>query len=76
MTIDELKADILSKAKFERYPKYENKGGQSVGMPVFGCTLYSEMTGFRVSIIEYKSQLKNKELATLLFQLYLDETIK
>jgi protein subunit release factor A len=67
--------EILNEIIFESYPKTENKGGQTCGMMPTGITLICKSAGFEVSISNYRSQIKNKEMALLLFDLYLTELL-
>lgn len=69
-----VRKNILSKAIFK--PKKQNLGGQSCGVMDTSVHLVSEDTGFEIKISEYRSQIKNKQLALTLFELYLQETIK
>jgi len=76
MTAEEVKKEILSKIKWESYPKRDGTGGQTVSRVSGGVTLICEETDTRISINSQRSQLKNKEMAYLLFSLFLDEEIK
>lgn len=49
--------------------------GMQCGMPM-EITLECEVVDFKITIGNCRSQLKNKELAFTLFELYLDEIIK
>lgn len=49
------------------------QGGQTTGTFTAGVTLYCGACGFSVMVDNYRSQLKNRELALLLFELYLME---
>jgi protein subunit release factor B len=64
---------ILDEVVFESYPKIEQKGGQTCGTMPTGITLICKAAGFEVSINNYRSQIKNRELAILLFELYLSQ---
>jgi len=46
-------------------------GGQQVGVPSIGVKLIHEDTEFELTINRYRSQLQNRELAMILFELYL-----
>ena len=74
-SIKEIKDRILSSVRFEVYPPIQ-LGGQSCGMPIRGCKLISDDVDFEICIHYFRSQLKNKEMALDLFELYLDEVIK
>jgi protein subunit release factor A len=66
--------NIKELIKIETYPPYNtNLGGQSVGTIHTGCKLTCEGSGFEVIIDNYRSQIKNRELALTLFELYLQE---
>jgi protein subunit release factor A len=65
--------EILDEVRFESYPKTEILGGQTCGMMPTGVTLICKAVGFEISINNYRSQIKNKELAMTLFALYLAE---
>ena len=69
-----VRKDILSKVIFK--PKEQKQGGQTCGVIDTSVHLVSEDTGFEIKISEYRSQIKNKQLALTLFELYLQETIK
>lgn len=64
--------NIQNLIKWEAYPKKQT-GGQTVGMMYYGTTLICEDVGFSVTVDYFRSQLKNKELAIILFELYLNE---
>jgi protein subunit release factor A len=66
---------IIKRIQFKAYPK-TSVGGQVVGITGHGVTLYSEETNFKISINQFRSQIRNKEMALLLFELYLDEILR
>jgi protein subunit release factor B len=72
--IKEIKEKLI-KSVIRQTP-HTGPGGQIVGMYQRGVSLYSEETGFKITIDNYRSQIKNLELALQLFELYLDEVIK
>jgi hypothetical protein len=45
-------------------------------MPAAGVKLSHPELGFEIAINEYRSQIKNLELAFTFFRLYIDEVIK
>jgi len=65
--------EIVKLVQFKAYPE-PILGGQHCGMSNMGVTLYCEGMGFSVTVDIYRSQIKNKELALLMFELYLMET--
>lgn len=65
--------NIKKLTTLETYPPYSTGGGQSIGAIHYGCKLTCEEAGFEVIIDAYRSQIKNRELAYLLFELYLQE---
>ena len=56
----------------ETYPPYST-GGQSVGTIHTGCKLICKDAGFEIVVDYNRSMIKNRELALLLFELYLQE---
>ena len=54
---------------------YRPKGGQTVSLSPTGVYLESEETSFSIFIANYRSSIKNRELAITLFKMYLDEVI-
>jgi protein subunit release factor B len=68
-----LKKEILDEIIFESFPATEKTGGQTCGMTPTGVKLICQAARFEVSVNNYRSQIKNKELALLLFELYLQE---
>lgn len=64
--------NIQKLIKWETYPK-QQIGGQTCGMISYGTTLICEEVGFSITIDNYRSQIKNKELALILFELYLQK---
>lgn len=69
------KNDILNEAKIEVINKNQ-LGGQSVGTISTKISLSHEETGFYIEIEAYRSRIKTKELALMLFDLYLSEVYK
>ena len=53
-----------------------NRGGQQVGIPVSIVTLISEDLDLEITFSHYRSQLKNKEMCLILFELALMEIVK
>lgn len=73
------KKEIIEKLKKEAIRTTINNskfGGQHCGVISRGITLIHEELGFSVTINNYRTQLKNIELAYILFELYLEEVIK
>lgn len=64
--------DIVKLIKWEQFPKIET-GGQTCGVIPRGMTLVCEEMGFKVSINNFRSGFKNKEMCLMLFELYLME---
>ena len=64
---------IIGLIKWESFPK-DTPGGQTVGRAFTGVTLICEEAGFKISVDSgSRSQLRNKEIAFILFELYLME---
>jgi hypothetical protein len=62
--------EILDSIEWESYPKKEKPGGQITYNIIYGVTL--KINGlFEVSINEYKSQIKNKQLCMDILEWYL-----
>ena len=73
--IKKIKAEIKSKVKIGlKIPK--PLGGQSCGTPNYPVILTSEDLELEITIGYHRSQLRNKELALILFDLVLDDLIK
>ena len=51
-------------------------GGQSCGLISSKVRLDSEEANFTIEVEAFRSQLKNKQIALLLFELYLSEAYK
>ena len=51
-------------------------GGQQCGMPNYPIILTSKELDLEITIGHFRSQLKNREMAYLLFELALDEFVK
>lgn len=64
--------EILKEIVWESYPK-PVAGGQTCGKFPTGVILKCDAAGFEIRVENYRSQIKNKELALLLFELYLSE---
>ncbi|GEM_PF-5457882 len=75
-TMDEVYRYYMIGLIKEQYPPNENLGGQSCGMPICGVKLIHKGLGFEIAISEYRSMIRNYELALTLFKLYIDEIIK
>lgn len=65
---------LMETLKISRRPEVKT-GGQSCGIMSTGIKLESEI-GISVSVNVYRSQFKNKALASLLMELAIDEVIK
>ena len=50
-----------------------NKGGQQVSVSPRGVYMESPDVGFAVFVDAHRSQIRNRELAVKLFDIYLDE---
>lgn len=74
MEIEDVKERIKKAAVFSTPTR--PRGGQQVGVSLGPITLTSEELGFSLTIPIDKSQLKAKELAWALFDLYLDEVLR
>jgi hypothetical protein len=72
MTTQELKEQIKRSVTFKRA---ESFGGQSCGMPITKAHLISDEIGVEIVVSNFRSNLKNRELAFTLFELALDEII-
>jgi hypothetical protein len=59
--------------KWKPYPENKYTGGQTCGTFTPGITLICEEVGLEISINNYRSQIKNRDLCLLLFELYLQE---
>lgn len=70
-----VKQEIIKNAEIGLV-KPKINGGQTCGMPRSKVYLKSEEVDFYIEIGYARSQLKNKEIALTLFELYLDEIIK
>lgn len=75
MTKKEIIEQLKKEAIRSSYP-VKPYGGQNVGVMPKGITLEHADTGFSISINYHRSQLQNLELAYILFELFLEETIK
>lgn len=77
MSKEEEKEALLATAKFQTIdPLAGRTGGQNCGVIPKAIRLTSEESNFEITINAYRSQLANKQLAYLLFQLYIDEITK
>ena len=56
--------------------KHAPLGGQHCGMQIPAVIAKSEDLGIEISVKYFKSNIKNKELASLLMDLAIDELIK
>jgi protein subunit release factor A len=74
MTRKEIIQEYKSKVKWETWPKTEGLGGQSIGR-IPSVKLISLETDFEICIGAYRSQIRNKDLAATLFELYLNEIV-
>lgn len=76
-TKEEIIEELISQIKTERWPPpKENKGGQSVGVPLnMGVKLTCENTDFQVYCGRHRSQLQNAQLCLKLYKQYLEEII-
>ena len=73
--IETIKAEIRKGIK--RYQNIPTKtGGQSCGIPSYPMILESPEMDFKIEIGYHRSQLKNWELCSLMFELYMDDLIK
>lgn len=86
MTQEQEKAKMLSELELAKKQITDNvkwtteerkpSGGQTCGMPTSPVVLISEELNFSVKVGWHRSQLKNREIAFMLFQLALDEFVK
>ena len=67
--------EIKQKVKWSQKRPIET-GGQSCGMPNYPIVLTCEEIDFEVTVGFYKSSIKNKQLAFILFELALEECFK
>lgn len=75
MDINEVKQQIKNNVKWDsERPKVT--GGQNCGMPAYPVILISEEMNMKITIGYHRSQLKNKKLAFILFELALDELVR
>lgn len=65
-TLDKIKQGI----RFETYPP-QRTGGQTVGLAPRGIKLIHDDLNFEVTSCQERSQQANREIAILLFELYL-----
>lgn len=56
--------------------KPTSTGGQQCGMPVYPISVKSEELGIEIIVSTHRSNHKNRELATLLMELAMDDLIK
>lgn len=75
MSLEERKDIVRTASKWSLYPESKT-GGQSVGLIPSGCKLVNDDVDFEVIVSFHRSQLKNREIANTLFELYLDEILK
>jgi hypothetical protein len=75
MDIKDIKDQIKKNVKWDSKRPPE-RGGQMCGMPNYPVILKSEELDLEIVIGFYKSQLKNKEFAWILFELALDDLVK
>lgn len=73
--IEEIKERLISELTLTKRESHKT-GGQSVGLIDYSITITHNDLGFSLRINEYRSQLKNFELAKKLFRNYLDIAIK
>lgn len=64
--------EFLDQVIYESYPK-RPVGGQNVGTMYTGVTLKCPETGFQVSVVDFRSQLKNKQMCISLYMNYLSK---
>lgn len=72
--IEQLKEKLISEIRI--IPKANKTGGQSVGIIDQSIEIEHQDSGFKLTVNEYRSQIKNFELAKKLFRFYLDEILK
>jgi hypothetical protein len=66
--------EIQKLIKWEYFPQDNcSLGGQTTGTIITGRKLICEEVGFEIGINNYRSQIKNMDLAIQLFELYLQE---
>lgn len=70
-----LKETIKSRLTIE-FEKDRPLGGQHCGMPINAIIVASKDLEVTIKVKHFKSNLKNKELATLLMDLTIDELVK
>jgi protein subunit release factor A len=75
MEVEDVKAEIKKNIKWGM-KESETKGGQQCGLVSVPIVLTSEDLCLSITIGFHRSQIKNKELALVLFELALDELIK
>ena len=68
--------EILKSLVTYEVEKYKPLSGQHCGIPILATIAKSEDLGIEISIKYFKSNIKNKELASLLMKLAIDELIK
>lgn len=74
-TLEEIKQEIRDKIKVSiENPSYS--GGQTCGVMPSKIILISEDLDLEIRVGYNRSQLKNRDLAIILFELTLDELIK
>jgi len=67
--------EILDLIKWEEYPwRNYTTGGQNINVMAYGSKLVCKEMGFEFATDHHRSQVKNKQLCLLFFELYLSET--
>lgn len=67
---------MINKTKYPivwEYVNWDRQGGMNVCLSDPAARLICDEVGFSVTVRAHRSQLKNKELAYMLFELYLSE---
>jgi hypothetical protein len=73
--IDEIKKEVISKLRRE-HPNPTKSGGQSCGLPTNNVKLISDEVNIIIEVGTYRSQMMNYELARILMEIAIDETVK
>jgi hypothetical protein len=75
MELNDIKDQIKKNVKWDSKRPPE-RGGQMCGMPNYPVILKCEDLDLEIIVGTHRSQLKNKELAWVLFELALDDLVK
>ena len=76
MEIKEIKQQVRNNIKWSKKMPTGSIGGQQCGIPNYPVILKSEELDLEITFGYHRSQLKNKQISLILFELALDEIVK